>query len=183
MSGRAAVAAVIACIAFAEAAEAARTRPPIECVKPSAIDASTYAPIDLELSIVGDADLPTLAVLLNGTNVTSAFAIDPPVGSRRKAAATDVWDGIVLPGANTMQASIVKAGHAYQCTRPFQTQGDPYADSVTSYTIGTNGGYPGTGFLPGIVTGPPKGSGPSRAGSTSSRSASAARSCCGSTTT
>ena len=158
MTGRVAIALVL-CAAFAQTAEAGRKRDPIECVNPSATKPSTYAPIGLELSVAGDADLPTLAVLLNGTNVTSSFAVGPLNSGRRTATATDVWGGIVLPGGNVMQASVVKAGVTYQCTRPFQTQGDPYADSVVSYAVGTNGGYPGTSFLPGVVIGPPKGSG------------------------
>jgi hypothetical protein len=156
---RAALLATVALAAFAGAAEAGRTRPPIECVRPSPVLASTYAPIDLELSLGAQANVETLSVLLNGTDVSSAFTVEPVMSGRRKAAALDVWGGIVLPGANSMQASIVSGGQTFQCTRPFQTQGDPYADSVTSYTVGTNGGYPGTGFLPGIVKGPPKGTG------------------------
>lgn len=156
------VAGIVACAAltwFAGAAQAGRVRAPIECTKPSATLSSTYAPIDLELSIAVQADIATLSVSLNGTNVTSDFTIAAPGGGRRKATALDVWDGIVLPGANTMQASVVKDGQTVSCTRPFQTEGDPYADSVTSYTIGPNGGYPGTSFLPGVVIGPPKGTG------------------------
>jgi hypothetical protein len=99
-------------------------------------------------------------VLLNGTNVSSAFTVAPkPGGTRLSATAHDVWGGIVLPGSNTMQAYVVNNGQSVSCTSSFQTQGDPYADAVVSWVIGTNGGYPGTNFLPGVVIGPPKGSG------------------------
>jgi hypothetical protein len=43
-------------------------------------------------------------------------------------------------------------------TVSFQAVGDPYADGVTSYVVGTGGGF-GQGSLPGVVTGPPSGLG------------------------
>jgi hypothetical protein len=50
-------------------------------------------------------------------------------------------------------------GQPKQCQASFQAVGDPYGDAVASYAVGTNGGYPGTQYLPGVVTGPPKGTG------------------------
>jgi len=155
------VAATVAALvlAFAGTAQAGRPRPPIECTKPSAVHASTYAPVDLELSIRVTADLGTLAVTLNGSDVTDDFAFAPAVAGRVKANANDVWGGIVLPGANTLHASVVKDGALFECTRGFQTAGDPYVDAVVSYVVGASGGYPGTSFLPNVVKGPPAGSG------------------------
>jgi hypothetical protein len=156
-----AVALAVVAIAFgAQSAEAGRPRPPIVCVKPSPFVSSTWAPIDLELELAASVTTSSLNVLLNGTNVSSAFTITPkPGGTRLSAVAHDVWGGIVLPGSNTMQASVVNQGQTKSCTSQFQTEGDPYADAVVSYTVGANGGYPGTNFLPGVVIGPPKGAG------------------------
>jgi hypothetical protein len=150
---------VLAC-AFAAPARAGRQRPDLDCVKPSwYLPEATYAPLDLELSFAASADAQTLSVLLNGHDVTGAFAIAPPVNGRRRATAQDVWDGMVLPGANRLEASIVKNGDTKVCSRDFTTLGDSYADAVASYAVGASGGYPGAQYLPGIVTGPPAGSG------------------------
>lgn len=146
-------------VASAGDAEAGRTRPVIECKKPSAALPATYGPLAIELNLSGSADAATLAVALNGTSIASLFAVAPEVGGRRLATADGVWGGLVLPGANQLSASIVKSGQTHHCTSSFQTLGDSYADSVASYTIGANGGYPGTQFLPGVVIGPPEGAG------------------------
>jgi hypothetical protein len=113
----------------------------------------------MEFSLSGSADLATLAVSLNGTNVTNLFTVTPTPGGRTRVAAQGVWGGLVLPGANTLRASVMRQGNPAQTICDFQTEGDPYADSVASYAVGASGGYPGTGFLPGVVTGPPEGSG------------------------
>lgn len=151
---------LIACgvLAWVSGAEAGR-RQVLTCISPSGVEPSTYAPVDVELSIDAQADLPSLAVTMNGTSIAAQFAIAPPSNGRRTAIADSVWDGTVLPGSNYIHASIVKAGQTHQCQRTFETEGDPYADAVAGYAVGTSGGYPGTGFLPGIVTGPPEGAG------------------------
>jgi hypothetical protein len=149
----------VACALLAADAEAGRTRPAIECIKPSTVLASTWAPLAIELSLAATAEPASLAVTLNGTSITSQVTVAPPSGGRQTASAKDVWGGIVLPGANTLTASVVKQGQTHTATCPFQTTGDAYADSVTSYTVGPNGGYPGTSFLPGVVIGPPEGAG------------------------
>lgn len=144
---------------FVGTAEAARLRQPVECTKPSGLHAVTYAPVDFELSLAPAAEPATLVVTLNGTDVSGAFTVDSPPTGRKTAKATDVWGGVVLPGANTLQASVVKQGQSYQCTRSFQASGDPYVDAVVSYVVGASGGYPGTNYLPNVVKGPPMGSG------------------------
>ena len=155
---RLALAAAVVCLA-AQPAQAGRTRPPIECGTPAPGSAVTYAPLDLLVDMTRQATGSTLQVKLNGTDVTSAFTLQPLSGGRQKATASHVWGGIVLPGANQWTASVSVGSQVKQCQASFQAVGDPYADAVASYTIGASGGYPGTNFLPGIVTGPPKGSG------------------------
>jgi hypothetical protein len=150
---------MIACFA-ATRAEAGRSRPEIECLKPSWYAPElTYAPADFELSFSASADAQTFAVTLNGHDVTGAFAVAAPVNGRRKATAEDVWGGMLLPGANHLHAQVVKAGVTHQCDQAFQANGDAYADAVEAYAVGTNGGFPGTQFLPDVVTGPPSGAG------------------------
>jgi hypothetical protein len=140
-------------------AQAGRRRAEIECAEPAAGSTVTYAPLDLLVKIGQQASAQTLQVLLNGNDVTSAFTLLPPKAGRRKATASDVWGGIVLPGINQLTARVQVGSQTKQCQASFQAVGDPYADAVTSYKLGTNGGYPGTSFLPGIVIGPPEGSG------------------------
>ena len=140
--------------------QAGRTRrSDIECVKPTAGGSVTHAPLDLLVDITEQANEQTLQVLLNGNDVTDTFALFPPAYGRQKAAASDVWGGVVLPGANQMTARVQVGTLTEQCQASFQALGDPYGDAVVSYTIGQNGGYPGANYLPGIVTGPPEGSG------------------------
>jgi hypothetical protein len=149
---------VLAC-AIAAPASAGRPRAEIECTAPAAASEVTYAPVDLLLNFSWQADPQTLHVVLNGTDVTNLFALLPPLPNRKLAGAADVWGGIVLPGTNLLTATVQVSGQTKQCQASFQAVGDPYADAVTSYTVGTNGGYPGANYLPGIVTGPPKGAG------------------------
>lgn len=148
----------LACLA-ALPAQAGRARPAIECSRPAVASAVTWAPLDLLVNMAQQVTPSTLAVFLNGTDVTSAFTLSPPAGGRQKAKASHVWGGIVLPGTNQWKASVSLRGQTKQCEASFEAVGDPYVDAVASYTLGTNGGYPGANYLPGIVTGPPKGSG------------------------
>ena len=119
----------------------------------------THAPLDLLVDFSAQANEQTLQVLLNGNDVTSAFALSPaggrpPAGGgerrvgRRRAARRQPADGARA------------GGHADEAVPGLVPDaGDPYGDAVVSYTVGQNGGYPGTNYLPGIVTGPPEGSG------------------------
>ena len=52
--------------------------------------------------------------------------------------------------------SIVTAAPAARAAAPGSHAGDPYADRVTSYTLGTGAGY-GEDLLPDNVLGPPHG--------------------------
>jgi hypothetical protein len=140
-------------------AQAGRARLPIECKVPATASEVTWAPLDLLVNITKDATASTLQVSLNGNDISGAFVVEPPAGGRQKAKAANLWGGLVLPGANLMSASVQVGAATMQCQSAFQAVGDPYVDAVVSYTVGASGGYPGTGFLPGIVTGPPKGSG------------------------
>ncbi len=125
---------------------------------PTVLGTQTWAPIDIAIDFDAAAPTGTLQVLLNGNDVTGLFTIDPPSNGRVVAWADFVWDGYVLPGTNVIEARIDDAQGTVVATRSFETTGDPYADAVTSYTIGTNGGF-NVGFLPGVVTGPPSGAG------------------------
>jgi hypothetical protein len=158
MSARFAMRCGFACVAVLCVA-ATCTRPDIECPKPALGSAVTYAPVDLVVNIREKADEQTLQVLLNGHDVTGAFTLLPPAFGRQRAAANDVWDGVVLPGTNRVTALVQRGTETKQCKTSFQAVGDPYADAVASYTVGQNGGYPGANYLPGIVIGPPMGSG------------------------
>ena len=149
---------VLACVVSA-AAEAGRPRANLECVKPRAGSEVSYAPLDLLIDMDTATDEWTLHVVLNGTDVTNAFTLGMPFGFRQKATASDVWGGIVLPGTNLLTATVQLGTQTKQCQASFQAVGDAYADAVTSTTVGANGGYPGTSYLPGVVIGPPKGSG------------------------
>jgi hypothetical protein len=117
-------------------------------------------PLDVELRIQAGAPLATLEVRLNGHDVTSAFTVGAPVNGWRTARASHLWGGRVLPGANTLVARVQGAsGSVTTRSVPFETQGDPYADALVSHQVGEFGGFPGPGFLPGIVLGPPRGAG------------------------
>jgi len=141
-------------------AEAGRPRlpAPIAQVAPVAGQQVTYAPLHLALDLDANGVRTSLQVLLNGHDVTSQFVLAAPVGGRIAATADYVWDGTVLPGSNQMQATYTLNGTAFQVYTKFQAVGDPFADAVVSYSIGTFGGF-GASSLPGIVTGPPKGGG------------------------
>ena len=162
-SGFGAVAALAAGVALvslaAQPAQAGRIRRNIDCDEPAAGSTVTYGPLDLLVNLREQTNEQTLQVLLNGTDVTSAFTLLPPAGGRQNATASDVWSGIVLPGTNQLTARVQLGSLTKQCQASFQALGDPYADAVVSYTVGQNGGFPGAPYLPGIVTGPPKGAG------------------------
>jgi hypothetical protein len=138
------------------APEAGRQRA-VNCDQPAG--EVTYGPVDVTLGVLAGSNLQTLQVLLNGHDVTNAFTVGPAAGSWHPATAANVWDGAVLPGANQLHASVVRQGSTSQCNRSFEAVGDAYADAVASWSIGANGGYPGTQYLPGVVVGPPSGAG------------------------
>ena len=139
---------------------AACSTSPLGFVGPTHGEQITWMPIDIEVRVRESAVASTLTVKLNGHDITSRFAIDPPVGGWREARATRIWDGLVLPGANTIELRVQSSGGSWaNRTATFEALGDPYADALVSYRIGQFGGYPAPSFLPGIVLGPPRGSG------------------------
>jgi hypothetical protein len=114
----------------------------------------TFEPLYLEVDMTVHADVGTLLVELNGVDITSQFTLDAPIGGRQPAIAVDVWGSPVISGANVLEVT-TNLGYA---TRTFSTEGDPYADAVTSFSAGTGGGY-GSGDPTGAVTGEPEGLG------------------------
>jgi len=100
------VAAVALACVVAVPAEAGRVRPDIECVIPAAGSEVSYAPLDLLINLNAQTDEQTMHVVLNGTDVTSAFALATPYGYRQLATASDVWGGVVLPGTNLVTATV-----------------------------------------------------------------------------
>ena len=129
--------------------------PPVRIVTPKAGLNVTYEPLFLEVDMSIWTVPETLAVFLNGVDITQEFVVDGPVGGRRLATAVDVWGtGVVLPGQNVLAVS-TNTGTA---GRTFSTEGDPHADAVASFVAGTGAGF-GSGALPDIVTGAPEGLG------------------------
>lgn len=131
-----------------------------QLVTPQRNEEVTWMPLDVELRLDANALVSTLEVRLGGTDVTSLFSVGPPVDGWRTVQASRIWDGLVLPGANTLELRVQLPGGAFtSLTVPFETVGDPYADALVSYQVGTYGGFPSPSFLPGIVLGPPHGAG------------------------
>ena len=130
--------------------------PALRILAPAKNAVLTWMPVDIGIDLAAGADLGTLVVQLNGTDVTSLFTlVDPPSG-RSSASAEDVWDGIVLPGANLIEVDVTVNGNPLSATRSFDTEGDAFGDAVVSFTEGTGAGYGEESW----VLGPPKGSGP-----------------------
>lgn len=118
----------------------------------------TWMPLAISLDFDEAAAVQTLEILLNGNDITSLFAIDPPQGGRRLASAASVWGGFVAAGANLLEASVELGGAPHAATRTFFTRGDPFADAVVAYVQGTGGGF-NAAALPAIALGSPAGSG------------------------
>lgn len=129
-------------------------------VSPQANEEVTWMPLDIELRLDANALVSTLEVRLNGTDVTSQCSVGPPVSGWRTVRAERIWDGLVLPGANTLELRVQLPGGAFTGVEaPFEAVGDPYADALVSYQVGTYGGFPSPSLLPGLVLGPPRGAG------------------------
>ncbi len=153
--------ATLVALTLARGAEAGRRRSsPIRFDAPTSGSEVTWMPLDVALGLRSDLSISTLLVTLNGEDVTSAFTVHPLVGGWRPATAEDLWDGLVLPGANTLEARAQDSlGVLRVAQSSFVATGDAYADALVSYQVGAFGGFPGPSFLPGIVLGPPKGAG------------------------
>lgn len=147
----------------ASAAEAGRRRrgggtPAIVFVSPERDEEVTYMPLVVELDLT--ANMQTLEVRLNGSDISGLFVLEPPVGGRIAAVSDPVWEGLVLQGSNLLEVDIqLGSGGLRWGSIDFEATGDPYSDAVTSYSVGEFGGFPGEGFLPEIVTGAPRGAG------------------------
>ena len=130
----------------------------VEVRVPAAGAELTWMPVSIEVAFDASADTGTLSVLLNGNDISGAFAFGPPSGGEIVATAVDVWDGFVVLGSNQIDVSIEIGGNPVLAGSSFDTLGDPYADEVVSYTQGTNGGY-NANLLPAVALGPPAGLG------------------------
>jgi hypothetical protein len=130
---------------------------PLRILTPSADGEVTHGPLHLELDFVATAKPETLEVYLNDVEITDLFVLEPPVDGRIRAVADFVWEpGLVLPGANGLYAQL--RGGIHVDWIGFETTGDPFADAVVSTTLGSGGGF-GQTLMPGVVLGPPRGSG------------------------
>jgi len=130
---------------------------PLRIFQPASNGTVSYGPLHLEVEFLTTANASTLEVLLNGTDITAYFVLEPQVNGRTLAVADFVWEpDLVLPGENSLFAELQNGVHSTLIG--FQTEGDPFADAVVAYTPGSGGGF-GQSFLPGVVLGPPHGSG------------------------
>lgn len=131
----------------------------IVVVAPATNGQVTWMPVDVELDLDAAYAPSSLEVTMNGHDVTSLFTLDPPVAGRVRARAVDVWGpGFVLPGTNQLEVRLQVGTMSYVLASPFETAGDPYADQLVDFAPGAAGGF-GQGDLPGVVLGPPQGSG------------------------
>jgi len=133
--------------------------PEIRILEPAPGAVLTHMPLQIELDFFVRADSGSLSVELNGVDISDRFLFDPPANPRALAWAEFVWgSAFVLPGQNLLEASIQLDGLTHTASVQFSSEGDPYADAVVSYAIGASGGF-NQAALPGIVLGPPTGSG------------------------
>jgi hypothetical protein len=132
---------------------------PLRIFSPASNGQVTYGPLRIELDFLAQAGPETLLVILNGVDITDLFDLAPAPGGRMLAVADFVWDpalGLVQPGANSLYAELRGGVHAQLIG--FDAVGEPFADALVSLTPGSGGGF-GQSLLPGIVLGPPRGSG------------------------
>ncbi|MGH0031421.1 MAG: hypothetical protein ACQGVC_16620, partial [Myxococcota bacterium] len=133
--------------------------PVVEIRAPAAGAALTRAPLHIDLGLIVHADPQSLVVRLNGSDISDRFTLEPTAGSHHDVWAEDVWGAaLVLDGANTLEVEATLHGLLYTDQASFTTEGDPYADAVDGYSVGTNGGF-GLALMPDVVLGPPTGSG------------------------
>jgi hypothetical protein len=131
----------------------------VQLLSPAAGASLTHMPLSVALDFDSAANPSSLLVTLNGSDITSRFAIGSPVGSRTPASAEFVWGAaFVLAGTNLLEAEVELGGVPHSSQVSFGMVGDPYPDAVTSSVIGTNGGF-NQAALPAVVLGPPAGSG------------------------
>ncbi len=148
--------ALLATLPVLSAEDCAVLVPKIRIAAPVEGQELTWMPVTVEVDFQKTADFRTLQVLLNGNDISDRFVITGGGARRDVATATFVWDGMVLPGANEISASIRATSGPVFASSSFTTTGDPYADAVPSYAIGPGGGFR-EADLPGVVLGPPVG--------------------------
>jgi hypothetical protein len=119
----------------------------------------TWMPLDVEIRLARGIAPASLVVLLNGVDVSDSFTVAPPANGWQVARAADLWDGLVRAGANQLEVRAQAGAQGYVVPASFSAIGDPFADALVSVTVGEFGGFPGPGFLPGFVIGPPRGTG------------------------
>ena len=157
IAGRRALVASLALLGSLSLGDSCDAPAPLRIFAPAADATVTHGPLRIELDFIATADASTLEVLLNGSDITAWFALEPESGGRIRAVADFVWEpDLVLAGENALYAQLRNGVHAELVG--FQTEGDPWADSVVAHTPGSGGGF-GQSFLPGVVLGPPHGSG------------------------
>ncbi len=128
---------------LAAAAPAVAAGADLEIVEPAG-GLRTWMPVTVTLDLVDTADTGTLAVTLNGTDISSAFVFAPPAGGRIEAQALSFWDpDVVQQGSNVLEASVGVSGSTAEARRSFVANGDPFADAVVDVLIGTDGGEGG----------------------------------------
>jgi len=136
--------------------------PVLRIVTPAAAAQLTHMPLTIEIDYGPEAEPGSLFVTLNGQDISDWFEVDPPVAGRTLAYADFVWGAsFVLAGSNELEASVALSGSPGALRRvrqSFAMQGDPYADAVESYAIGSAGGF-GLADLDAVVLGPPHGAG------------------------
>lgn len=148
---------LLAAFAFLALGPACET-PPIRVLSPAPNAALTWMPLTAQIDFASDAAPGTFHVTLNGNDVTPFFVVGAPTNGRIVATTTNLWGGLVLPGTNQLATQVTVAGVVKTASATFTATGDPYADAVTGFVVGTAGGF-GQAQLPGAVTGPPSGLG------------------------
>lgn len=132
-------------------------KPPVRVLSPAAGAALTYMPVDLAIDMAPGADPATLAITLNGVDVTGDFSVVVPETGRIVAEAPGFYDPAVLaPGPNTLSIEVEVGGNPAAQERSFTLTGDPYADAVVSFAPGAGAGF----GAPADALGGPRGAGP-----------------------
>ncbi len=116
---------------------------PVRVLEPSGGSVGSFMPLDAVIDFDAAGDEGTLLIELNGTDVTGLFSLGPVAAGRRTASASDAWGSFVLEGSNLLEASIDVGAQSEQASASFTLSGDPFADAVVSFTVGTNGGLNG----------------------------------------
>ncbi len=130
--------------------------PPIRVLSPTSARPLTHMPVDLLFDFAPAADLGTLVVVLNGTDITADLGLHEPAKGRASAEALGFFDpALLLDGVNQIEIDIEIGGSPHQRVHDFTLEGDPYADAVVSFSPGAGAGY----GVAGDALGGPRGGG------------------------